>query len=141
MVVRVRLKVKAGEEILETIALANSGYEAETPQILVPIEFARELGYWPPRSEIETEFETAGGPLKVWIVPGGCNVQVITEDAESPIVEADLVISPLADEVLLSDKLIGKLQISLEDVGEGLWRFRWEPKERLRKTLPPEYWK
>lgn len=141
MVVRVKLRVKAGESTLETIALANSGYETETPQLLVPIEFARELGYWPPKSMIETEFDTAGGPLKVWIVPGGCEVQVVAEDAESPTVEVDLVISPLADEVLLSDKLIGKLQISLEDVGEGLWRFRWESKEKLRRTLPPRYWK
>ncbi|MEM0481923.1 MAG: hypothetical protein QXM16_03420 [Nitrososphaerota archaeon] len=138
---RVKLRVKAGEKTLETIALANSGYEAETPQLLVPIGFARELGYWPPTPGAETEFETAGGPLKVWVVPGGCNVQATAEDAESPLVEADLVISPLADEILLSDKLIGKLQLSLEDVGEGLWRFRWEPKEKLRKTLPPKYWK
>lgn len=31
MIVRVRLKVKDGETILETVALANSGYKAETP--------------------------------------------------------------------------------------------------------------
>jgi len=56
-------------------------------------------------------------------VPGGCQVRVVAEDAESPVVKADLVISPIADEVLLNDKLIGELRLSLEDVGKGLWRF------------------
>jgi len=55
-------------------------------------------------------------------VPGGCRVQVVTEDVESLVVEADLVISPIADEVLLNDKLIGELRLSLEDIGKGLLR-------------------
>ncbi|RLG85491.1 MAG: hypothetical protein DRO15_07435 [Thermoprotei archaeon] len=62
-------------------------------------------------------------------------------DVKIPEVEADIVISPLADEVLLSDKMISELQIALEDVGRGLWRFRWEPKDKLRRSEPPKYWK
>jgi len=63
-------------------------------------------------------------------------VQVVAEDAESPIVEADLVISPIADEVLLNDKLIRELRLLLEDVRKGLWGFIWESKEKHRKGLP-----
>ncbi|MEM1606107.1 MAG: hypothetical protein QXW41_07695 [Fervidicoccaceae archaeon] len=142
MVVRVRIRISRGDRVIETSALANSGYEAETPQILVPVELARELDLWPPaRGAEETVFETAGGPLKVWIIPSGCRVRVVTPDTETEEVEADLVISPLADEVLLSDKLISELKIALEDVGRGYWRFTWEPKEKLRRSEPPKRWK
>ncbi|RLE57232.1 MAG: hypothetical protein DRJ40_02655 [Thermoprotei archaeon] len=85
-------------------------------------------------------YETAGAPLRVWIAPRACRVRVIAEDTESPDVIADAVISPIADEVL-SDKLISKLQIALEDVEEGLWRFRWEPRDKLRRSEPPKLWK
>ncbi len=81
------------------------------------------------------------GLLKVWIASKACMVKVVAEDVEGPEVVADLVISPLADEVLLSDKLISELQIALEDPGKGLWRFRWEPREKLRRSEPPKRWK
>jgi hypothetical protein len=34
MAVRVRVRISFGDRSLETIALVNTGYEAETPQIL-----------------------------------------------------------------------------------------------------------
>ncbi len=46
MAVRVKLKIKAlktGREAL-TSALVNSGFEAETPQLLIPRRLALELG-------------------------------------------------------------------------------------------------
>lgn len=142
MVVRVRLRIVGERGEVETPALANSGYEAETPQLLVPIKLAQELGLWPPGEGVEeSEFETAGGPLRVWLAPRACRVRVVTPDSSSPEVEADIVISPLADEALLSDKLISELGLALEDVGRGLWRFRWEPKEKLRRSEPPRYWR
>jgi len=142
MVVRIKLRIVRDEKVIETSALANSGYETETPQLLIPIRLAQLLELWPPKSEAEeSEFETAGGPLRVWIVPRACRVGVAIGDVKIPEVEADIVISPLADEVLLSDKMISELQIALEDVGRGLWRFRWEPKDKLRRSEPPKYWK
>jgi len=108
--VRVRLVLRRGDRVLETPALANSGYEAETPQVLVPRVVAEILGLWPPPPGSETVFETAGGPLRVWVVPGACSVKVVAEGAESPEVVVDLVISPIVDEVLLSDKTISELQ-------------------------------
>lgn len=142
MVVRVRLKIVKDERTIETSALANSGYEAETPQILIPIKLAQVMRIWPPSPGLEeTEYDTAGGPLRVWIASRACKVSIVVPDAESPVVEADVVISPIADEVLLSDKMISELGIALEDVGRGLWRFRWEPKDKLRRSEPPKYWK
>ncbi len=142
MVVRVPIRVRIGDKVLETIALANSGYEAETPQLLLPLEAAKKLGLWPPTSEAsESVFETAGGPLTVWIYPRIAIVQVVENNETSPRVVADIVISPLADEALLSDALISELGIVLEDVKRGLWRFRWEPIDKLHRSRPPQYWK
>uniref|UniRef100_A0A7J3MY68 Uncharacterized protein n=1 Tax=Ignisphaera aggregans TaxID=334771 RepID=A0A7J3MY68_9CREN len=70
-----------------------------------------------------------------------CKSVVVAEDTISSEVDIDIVISPLADEVLLSDKTISEFQLVLEDVGKGLWRFRWEPTTKLRKSEPPKYWK
>lgn len=36
----------------------------------------------------------------------------------------DIIVSPLADE----------LGIAVESFGRGLWRFTWEPKEKLRES-------
>jgi len=137
----VKLRLKKNSFIKEIIALVNSGYEAETPQLLIPINLAREFGLWPPPTQaIETMFNTAGGPLKVWIIRKAAKVSVITEDISSEEVDIDLVISHLTDEPLISDMLAGTLQIAIEDIAEGYWRFRWEPKEKIRKTLKPFYY-
>ncbi len=141
MVVRVRVRIRIEDKDVETTAFANSGYETETPQLLVPIRFAERVGKWPPVGAIRGRFETAGGPVDVWIYPRACRVKVVEEDAESSEVISDLVICPFVDEVLMSDKLIGELGIALEDVGRGLWRFRWEPTTRLRRSYPPEHWR
>jgi len=142
MVVRVRVRITRDDKEVETSALANSGYESETPQILTPIKVAELLSLWPPtKNAEETIFETAGGPLRVWIISKGVKVKVMTSDVDTEYVDADLVISPIADEVLLSDKMISELKIALEDVGRGFWRFTWEPKEKIRRSEPPKYWR
>ena len=40
---KTKLKVKRGKINKEIIALVNSGYEAETPQLLIPIHLAKEV--------------------------------------------------------------------------------------------------
>ncbi len=135
MAVRVRLRITRGDSAIEAIALVNSGYEADSPQLMIPLTLAKTLGAWPPPPDSrEVIFETAGGPVKVWIVKRGARVRVIASDAESKEVEVDLVISPLIDEPLISDILAGRLEIAVEDFAEGLWRFKWEPIEKLRRS-------
>jgi len=119
VVVRVKTRILCRDRLVETIPLLNSGCESETPQILIPLELAKMVGLWPLLENAEeTEFETAGGPLKVWIIPRACKVAISAEDAQSPEVEGDVVISPIADEVLISDKMISELAVVLEDVGK-----------------------
>jgi len=135
MAVRLRLRVRVGERVVEEVALLNSGYEAPTPQLMVPVELARRLGLWPPEGAVEAVVDTAGGPLRVWVYPRRALVKAVAGDAESRR-EAlvDLVVSPLADEPLISDMLAEELEIAVESFGRGLWRFRWEPPGRLRES-------
>ena len=138
LAVRVRIRLKKQNFSQEIVALVNSGYEAETPQLLIPVNLAKTLNLWPPPPEaIETVFNTAGGPLKVWVVPKAVEGSVIAEDSTSKEVKIDIVISPLADEPLISDMLTGAFEIAIEDAGKGLWRFRWESKEKVRETVKP----
>ncbi|ADM27633.1 conserved hypothetical protein [Ignisphaera aggregans DSM 17230] len=52
--------MRRGDRVVETVVLANSGYEAETPQVFVPRAVAEILGFWPPLPGSETVFETTG---------------------------------------------------------------------------------
>ncbi len=134
MAVRLRIRIRRNDRVVEAIALLNSGYEAPTPQLLVPIEIARELSLWPPRDAFEVELETAGGPLRAWYYPRAARVKVVAEDVESREVLTDIVVSHLATEPLINDMLAEELEIAVESFGRGLWRFRWEPKERVRES-------
>jgi len=86
---------------------------------------------WPPEDAREVVLETAGGPLRAWFYPRRALVKVVTEDAESREVLTDIIISPIADEPLISDMLAEELEIAVESFGRGLWRFRWEGKLRI----------
>jgi hypothetical protein len=82
----------------------------------------------------ELVVDTAGGPLRVWFYPRIALVKVITSDAESGEVLTDLLVSPLADEPLISDMLAEELEIVVESFGRGLWRFRGEAPGKLRPS-------
>ena len=56
MAVRVRVKIgrRSAAKIskaVEVTAVANSGFEAEEPEILLPLKVAEKLGPWPPPKE------------------------------------------------------------------------------------------
>lgn len=52
--------------------------------------------------------------------------------------KADAAISEFERQILLNDKLAGKLGIRIEDVGEGLWSLRNDPK--IRKSERAKFW-
>jgi hypothetical protein len=134
MAVRLKLRIKVDGRSAVATSLLNSGYEAPTPQLLIPVDLARRLDLWPPQGASEVTLDTAGGPLRAWIFPGGARISVLSENAESREASADVIVSPLADEPLINDKLADELEIAVESFGKGLWRFGWEPKEKLRKS-------
>jgi hypothetical protein len=134
MAVRLKLRINVNQRSAEAVALLNSGYEAPTPQLLISIDLAVKLGLWPPQEASEVTLETAGGPLRAWFYPRAGKVSVVTGDAESKEALVDIVVSSLAGEPLINDKLADELEIAVESFGKGLWRFTWEPKEKLRKS-------
>ncbi|MEM1990451.1 MAG: hypothetical protein QW782_07455 [Candidatus Bathyarchaeia archaeon] len=134
MAVRLKLKIRVGDKALEAVALLNSGYEAPTPQLLIPIRLAAKLNLWPPEGAYDVTLETAGGPLKAWFYPRVAKISVVAEGSPEREVISDIVVSPLADEPLINDKLADELGIAVESFGKGLWRFTWEPKEKLRES-------
>jgi len=72
--------------------------------------------------------------LRAWFYPRSAKVKILTSDVSSREVEVDVVISPLANEPLINDMLAEELEIAVESFGRGLWRFRWEPKDRVRES-------
>lgn len=56
-----------------------------------------------------------------------------------PVV-ADLVVSLIEDEVLISDKLAGELGIEVYDFAKGIWRLKSDPLNRRRLTEKPQLW-
>ncbi len=104
--VRLRLRSKTSQETIETSALVNSGFEAESPQLLIPIPLARQLSlYPPPPTSSVIEVGTAGGPVRVFLVREALQAWVVTGDREVGPKLVDVMISPTEEEVLISDVL------------------------------------
>jgi len=145
MPVRVKLRLKpllgsrAGH-VLEAPALVNSGYEADAPEILLPLRLAEELGLWPPERLDIAHVHTPTGPGRLYLLGEALEVQVVVADRETRAVRAHVVVSEHEREVLLSDYLTSSLGIAIEDPREGLWRFRDEPLDRLRRSEPPRFY-
>jgi hypothetical protein len=137
--VRIRVVLKNGKS-LGTVALVNTGFEAPVAQLLLPVKAAEQLGLWPnlPDEAVVEIYDTAGGPTRVYKIPSGAGVSILTEEGESRRVLSDIVISHIEVEALISDKLAEELVLTIEKPGEGLWRFRGEEKER--RSEKPEYW-
>ena len=67
MAVRLDVELKAlkggvGRKV-KTRALLNSGYESDKPEIIIPTEIARELGFFPnlpPETRVEEYYSVSG---------------------------------------------------------------------------------
>ena len=132
---KIRSKIKNNEVIVN--GLVNSGYETESPEILVDSKIAKELGYYPKfpkETSIETYTMAGSTEIKLIHIKNAVTVQVLTEDRPSSEVSSDLVISEKESDVLISDKLASKLSIVLLDIGGGIWCFKDEIGKKARKS-------
>lgn len=144
MAVRVRLRIrdKLSGVAVETVALVNSGFETLKPQLLIPMKLAEKLGLWPnlPKGSYVKDYGTAGGVVKTYVVPDGLEVCIIMDGQLSPVADSDAVISFIEEEVLIGDKLAGRLGIMIYDIAEGVWKLKIDPPDVTRKSEPPQYW-
>ncbi|MCF3653316.1 MAG: hypothetical protein L2C94_004035 [Aigarchaeota archaeon] len=139
--IKLRLKPKALGEAIEVSALINSGFETDSPQLLIPVGLARLLAlYPPPVTSSIIEVGTAGGPSRVFLVRDALEVWAVTEDREVGPKLVDVLISPIEEEVLVNDKLTEELGIILLATGSGKWRFVDDPADRVRHSEKPQYW-
>lgn len=136
---RLGLKSRLGEgREARVVALVNSGFEVDTPQILVPVEVARELSLYAHLLEARIEsYGTVAGPIRLYVLPSSAEAWVIEPDVESVHVVCDVLISDVEREVLISDYLAGELGIIAEDFKIGLWRLRGDPEGRVRESYKP----
>jgi hypothetical protein len=139
LVVRVKVKLtssKEGEVIAS--AIANSGFESDEPEVIVPESIAERLSLYPklPEGTEVEEYRSVGGRFKAYRVKGFVKAWAVSEDKNIGPVNVVLTIVPEEDEILLSDKLIDALNIELIKPGEGLWKFKDD--KALRKSCPPE---
>ncbi|NHV45222.1 MAG: hypothetical protein HA493_01065 [Candidatus Verstraetearchaeota archaeon] len=127
MGVRVKLRLKYGDVSLDLVALVNTGYETDVPELLIPVNIAEKIGLWPrlPDNTIIETYKTASGLMKVYRIRGA-NVSLLIEGKERENIEVFIVISEYSDEVLISDQLASKLGIVIEDPAKGLWRIKGE---------------
>lgn len=143
MVVRVRLRVELTEgKSLEATALVNTGFETQKPQLLLPVKAAEKLNLWPnfPSEAMVEIYDTAGGPMRVYVLPDKAKTSVLTEDRESRRVLSDIVISHTEVEILIGDKLAGKMNLVIEDPGEGILRFKDDSPDKKRRSETPKHW-
>jgi len=138
MVVRVKIRIKYGDRVVETAAVANSGYETDEPETHIPLACARELGLKLTGLPGES-YRVVGGMTSAYIL-GEVLVQVVEEDKSSEWVKARAVVVPGEYEVILSDKLLDVLGIEIAKAGIGYWRFSGESINRVRKSVKPQFW-
>jgi len=139
--IKLRLRARASGETIEVSALINSGFETDSPQLLIPTGLARRLAlYPPPITSSIIEVGTAGGPSRVFLIREALEVWAITDDREVGPKLVDVLISPIEEEVLVNDKLTEELGIILLATGSGKWRFVDDPADKVRHSEKPQYW-
>ena len=140
MVVRVKVKLVSsrGGEVLAS-AIANTGFESDEPELIVPESIAERLNLYPklPEGVEVEEYKSVGGKFKAYRVKNLVKAWAVSEDKNIGPINVVLTIVPGEDEILLSDKLIDELTIELIKPGEGLWKFKDD--KALRKSIPPEH--
>ena len=82
---------------------------------------------------------TAGGPVRNYVPRDEILVKVKVE-YDTQTVISDLVISTIENEVLIGDKLAGKLGIIVYDFAEGIWRLKSDLENIRRKSERRQIW-
>lgn len=142
--VRVRLKPLKGKstQIVETSALANSGFASIGPEMVIPARLARQLGFLPrlPEEARRETYVSVAGTTRMQFIPDALEVTVSTSDKQIGPARVGAIISGSESEVLLSDKLMDELRIQILRAGAGLWRFSDDNPETIRESAAAQEW-
>ena len=137
MVVRVGLRVRGRTGQAEIPALVNSGFEADGPQLILPVEVAQELGLLDEARALEA-FEVAGGGRALgYRIMRPIEVELVLGDREPVRAEALVTVMPGEAEAVMGDFLSSELGIVILDARRGIWCLRDEVGRRERSSYAP----
>ncbi|MBW8050487.1 MAG: hypothetical protein FVQ77_09140 [Cytophagales bacterium] len=138
MAVRLPIEITFCSKTVKVTAIANTGYETNEPEILMPLSLAaNQLGIKESQGK-EITYQTAGRQDVEFYRFENAGICVNTDNSKSPVVTATLNTSENEVEVILNDMLVGMLGIVLVKVAEGKWRFLDDPPEKLRDSSPKQ---
>ena len=135
---RLRIKGKSGEIV--TSALVNSGFEAEEPQLIIPLSLAERLNLASSEVDIEDFSVAGGGRVSGYRIRENLKVELITEDRNPIEVEALATALPGEKEVIISDYLASTLGIVILDPRKGEWCLKDEIGLKQRTSTQPQEW-
>lgn len=134
-----RIKIKVGEREIETSAIANSGYSAESAEIAIPWKLAEML--IPPHlieKAQSKKYSTPAGEIEVLKLNKVAEVILCDEDIK--VSDVNIAIDEHLSKVLLNDKILSELRIVIIDPSKGIWCIRDESPPKLRESALEEYW-
>ena len=140
MAVRVRLRIKGKNGEIVTSALVNSGFEAEEPQLIIPLSLAERLNLASSEVDIEDFNVAGGGRVSGYRIRENLKVELITEDRNPIKAEALATALPGEKEVIISDYLASTLGIVILDPRKGEWCLKDEIGLKQRTSTQPQEW-
>ena len=133
--VRVRVKSRSSGKSIVVRVLANGGAESPKPCIVVSEDIAESLGLWPTNNFKVHQVEEASSVGEVYVIEGAVELELLGEHDESlSRVVADLVVQKGLIEPLITDITIDELGIQVISFSKGLWRFRDDPPDKVRRS-------
>lgn len=139
MVVKVKLRLSTDTKSIDVIAIANSGFESDDVEIIVPVSVAKSLGFYPelPEGTVIEYYEAAGRRrFKTYRLKKGLvKAYVVTEDRIVGPIDIVLTVVPREKDVLISDKALDAFGIVLIKPGEGIWKFIDDKPEVFRRSI------
>jgi hypothetical protein len=133
--VRVRVKSRSSGKSIVVRVLARSGVESPRPCIVVSEDIAESLGLWPTNNFKVHQVEEASSIGEVYVIEGAVELELLGEHGESlSRVVADLVVQKGLIEPLITDITIDELGIQVISFSKGLWRFRDDPPDKVRRS-------
>jgi hypothetical protein len=133
--VRVRVKSRSSGKSIVVRVLANGGAESPRPCIVVSEDIAESLGLWPTNNFKVHQVEEASSVGEVYVIEGAIELELLGEHDESlSRVVADLVVQKGLIEPLITDITIDELGIQVISFSKGLWRFRDDPPDKVRRS-------
>jgi hypothetical protein len=129
---RVRVRLRVGDRVFEGRALLNSGFETDAPDIVIPVDVAKELGLWPPKTATIALLETGGGEVSLPCYTSHGILELVLPGRSSKAVNVNIIVNPHVDEIVISDYVASELGIILLDFKKGLWRLTDDPPQTVR---------